>query len=434
MEKPLASTEMLPLLPMQARSLANSAKGPKTRFFSWAAISDLDVDPVRLKACLDRLMDQTDSLRAAFVWDADRLAQRVMPQQAGSDYVPLIHHDVKGRTEAMEDIVARHADVINSLTGTNIALIAVMDGAALQDILLLANHFFLDFYSVSWVTAAAFRIYRDEAARALPPASYGDLCRWMERRARDRQTLQGVLDAIKPQSDSLAMPSFIARSMIPIAGPNARPLVNVKLDADAVRQFRSLTQRLRTNDYWLGLALLAHIEGTGGTSPKTLHISIKESGRGILPLNTVGLPSFLAATSEIAVPTMPGLAFEDYFARLAPLMSASNRLGVSVSNFALPGLPADLMAAAAARIRPALLYNCVNINAFSAKPQSEGSFGIHRDQSYSKREDLEVRFIHAQDAIQISVSTTKPFDISGTAQVIGARITQTLAQFSAVHA
>ena len=106
MDKPLASTEMLPLLPMQARSLANSAKGPKTRFFSWAAISDPDVDPVRLKACLDRLMDQTDSLRAAFVWDADRLAQRVMPQQAGSDYVPLIHHDVKRRTEASRH---RHA-------------------------------------------------------------------------------------------------------------------------------------------------------------------------------------------------------------------------------------------------------------------------------------------------------------------------------------
>jgi hypothetical protein len=79
-----------------------------------------------------------------------------------------------------------------------------------NEILFMANHFFMDFYSVAWVVAQVFDIYKERLGgqRRIPVVKPGylELCRWLDAKQRDAATAKRVLHAIDQSKPAIVVP------------------------------------------------------------------------------------------------------------------------------------------------------------------------------------------------------------------------------------
>jgi hypothetical protein len=412
----MKKTSPLPLLPMQARSLSNVGYNLDARFFSWLTLDDPQIDPILFVRCVNRLISETDSLRAAFVEQDGQVMQHVLDEESARVDLKTIHLMTSSARTSLTDIIAERAHLIDNRTGKNLAAVLVTRPDQQNEILFMANHFFMDFYSVAWVVAQVFDIYKERLGgqRRIPVVKpgYSELCRWLDAKQRDAATAKRVLHAIDQSKPAIVVPPMFPSIYKDNSTTNPTREVAYVLSEAAHLTFNSLVTAHKTTPYWLGLGLFAYLNSRHVNSKATLHLNIKESGRTLFPINTVGLPSFLAATSHITLPLIPGLSFPEYFSRLKAVFAGRNRLGESSSNFAGQNQDEQVAIDYAQLPRPVLLYNAVNLQAFSESPSADLNSGIYRSDSYVKTECIEVRFLFENNRTILNCSTTKNINIS----------------------
>jgi hypothetical protein len=412
----MTKTSLLPLLPMQARSLSNVGYNLDARFFSWLTLNDPEIDPQLFVRCVNQLISETESLRAAFVEHDGYVMQQVLDNDNVRVDLETVNLMTPSTRISCAKMISEKAHLIDNRTGRNLAVVLVTCPGQENEILFMANHFFMDFYSVAWVVAQVFDIYKEQlgGGQQIRPVktSYSELCHWLDAKQRDTATAKRVLQAMDRSKPAIAVPPMFPSVGQRNANSDSAKEVTHVFSESAHTTFNSLVVALKTTPYWLGLGLLAYLNSRQVHSKTTLHLNIKESGRTLFPINTVGLPSFLAATSHITVPLIHNLSFPEYFSQLKNVFAGRNRLGESSSNFAGQHQEEQVANDYAQLPRPMLLYNAVNLHAFSESPSTDLSSGIYRSDSYVKTESIEVRFLFESTRTILNCSTTKDINIS----------------------
>ncbi|GAA1985300.1 amino acid adenylation domain-containing protein [Catenulispora subtropica] len=144
------------------------------------------VDPVRMKAAGEALLDRHPNLRSAFLATAAGDPVQIVPDHVT---LPWRHLDLSGRSEADQDaaldamLAEDRADRLDPLRPPLLRLGLLTCGPQQSKLLITAHHTLFDGWSSPLVIMDLIRLY--SAAAGLPPVrSYGDYLAWLSTRDR----------------------------------------------------------------------------------------------------------------------------------------------------------------------------------------------------------------------------------------------------------
>ncbi|WP_240119410.1 MULTISPECIES: non-ribosomal peptide synthetase [unclassified Streptomyces] len=191
------------------------------------------VDPARMRAAGQALLERYPNLRSAFVTTADG-----EPAQVVAEYValPWRHIDLTGRSEAEQDaaldraLAADRADRFDPVRPPLLRLTLLTCGPQRAKLVLAAHHTLFDGWSSPLVITDLIRLYAGSAELA-PVRSYGDYLSWLSRQDRDASAARW-----KAELDGFDEPTRVTADM-PLTGEaSSLGRVEVPLSVDKGRE------------------------------------------------------------------------------------------------------------------------------------------------------------------------------------------------------
>ncbi|WP_052433231.1 non-ribosomal peptide synthetase [Streptacidiphilus carbonis] len=213
------------------------------------------VDPARMRAAGQALLDRYDNLRAAFVFDA--AGDRVQVVQKHVDlpwqYLDLSGFGQEGRDEALRRFLAEdHGTHFDLSRAPLVRMSLVMLAPDRWELVFTAHHVLFDGWSVPLLMQDLLRLYGSAGdASALPrPSGYRDFLVWLsgQDRAESARAWAGELAGIEA-------PTLIAADAASGSDPAGIGQIDIPLSADAARDLGRRAAEL-------GLTLNTLVQGT----------------------------------------------------------------------------------------------------------------------------------------------------------------------------
>ncbi|MEV8536217.1 amino acid adenylation domain-containing protein [Streptomyces sp. NPDC051211] len=239
-------TDVWPLTPLQSGLLFESLMADSTYdAYHVQVVYDLSgaVDPARMRAAGQALLNRYANLRTAFVSDAaGRQVALVLDEvELPWEFTDLRDLDAEQRAEAMERFLAE--DQANRFDPTRPPLLRLslaLTGADSAELVLTSHHALLDGWSLSVLMQELLRLYGSAGDDSVLPRArkYRDFLSWMtdqdaEESARAWATeLAGVEEPtlIAPGAGSEVDPERVGQIEIPLSSETARELVRSAAD------------------------------------------------------------------------------------------------------------------------------------------------------------------------------------------------------------
>ncbi|MFJ9543719.1 amino acid adenylation domain-containing protein [Streptomyces sp. NPDC101225] len=209
------------------------------------------VDPARLRAAGQALLERHPNLRSAFTTTADGEPVQVVPDTVT---LPWRHLDLTGRTPAEQDtalqeaLAADRADPLDPTRPPLLRLALLTCGPRQAKLILTAHHTLFDGWSSPLVITDLVRLYA-QAGDLGPVRSYGDYLAWLTRQDRDASAA-----AWAAELDGFDEPTLIAAGRTAHGTATSLGRVEVPLSID---QGRELARRAAQ----LGVTLNTLLQG-----------------------------------------------------------------------------------------------------------------------------------------------------------------------------
>ncbi|MFE9683929.1 amino acid adenylation domain-containing protein, partial [Streptomyces sp. NPDC006285] len=165
------------------------------------------VDPARMRAAGQALLERYPNLRAAFLTTADGEPVQVVPEHVA---LPWRHLDLTGRTPAEQDaaldraLADDRADQLDPTRPPLIRLALLTCGPQQAKLIVTAHHTLFDGWSSPMVITDLVRLY--SGTRELAPVrGYGDYLAWLSRQDRDASAARW-----KAELDGFDEPTLLA--------------------------------------------------------------------------------------------------------------------------------------------------------------------------------------------------------------------------------
>lgn len=192
-----------------------------------------EVDPERVRAAGQALLERYPNLRSAFVTTADG-----EPVQVVADHVelPWRHLDVSGLDEAGQDaaldraLADDRADQLDPARPPLLRLALLSCGPRQAKLILTAHHTLFDGWSSPLVITDLIRLYAESDDLA-PVRSYGDYLAWLSRQDRDASAARW-----KSELEGFEQPTLIAADLEAKGESSSLGRVEVPLSIDKGRE------------------------------------------------------------------------------------------------------------------------------------------------------------------------------------------------------
>ncbi|MFJ8166176.1 amino acid adenylation domain-containing protein [Streptomyces sp. NPDC096136] len=191
------------------------------------------VDPARMRAAGQALLDRYPNLRSAFLATAGGDPVQIVAEQVA---VPWRHLDLTGRDEAAQDaaldaaLAADRADQLDPARPPLIRLALLTCGPQRSKLIVTAHHTLFDGWSSPLVIKDLVRLYAGD--EELPPVrGYGDYLAWLSRQDREASAARW-----KEELDGFEQPTLVAADRTARGEAEALGRVEVPLSIDKGRE------------------------------------------------------------------------------------------------------------------------------------------------------------------------------------------------------
>ncbi|GAA1374844.1 non-ribosomal peptide synthetase [Streptomyces beijiangensis] len=191
------------------------------------------VDPARMRAAGQALLDRYPNLRSAFLTTADGDPVQVVAEDVA---LPWQHLDLTGRSEAAQDaaldraLADDRAAPLDPARPPLLRLALLTCGPLQSKLILTAHHTLFDGWSSPLVITDLVRLYAGTGQ--LPPIrSYGDYLAWLSRQDRDASAARW-----KAELDGLDQPTLVAADLVAQGESSSLGRVEVPLSIDKGRE------------------------------------------------------------------------------------------------------------------------------------------------------------------------------------------------------
>ncbi|OIJ87337.1 non-ribosomal peptide synthetase [Streptomyces sp. MUSC 14] len=191
------------------------------------------VDPVRMRAAGQALLDRYPNLRSAFLASADGEPVQIVAEHVD---LPWRHLDLTGRSEAEQDaaldaaLADDRADQLDPSRPPLLRMALLTCGPQQAKLILTAHHTLFDGWSSPLVITDLVRLYAGTGELA-PVRSYGDYLAWLSRQDRDASAARW-----QAELDGFDQPTLVAAEL-PSKGEASRlGRVEVPLSIDKGRE------------------------------------------------------------------------------------------------------------------------------------------------------------------------------------------------------
>jgi amino acid adenylation domain-containing protein/non-ribosomal peptide synthase protein (TIGR01720 family) len=191
------------------------------------------VDPARMRAAGQALLDRYPNLRSAFLAGADGDPVQVVPEHVA---LPWRHLDLTGRTEAEQDaaldkaLADDRADQLDPTRPPLIRLALLTCGPQQAKLVVTAHHTLFDGWSSPMVITDLIRLYSGTHDLA-PVRSYGDYLTWLS--TQDQEASQARW---KAELEGFDQPTLVAPNAAFQGSASALGRVEVPLSIDKGRE------------------------------------------------------------------------------------------------------------------------------------------------------------------------------------------------------
>ncbi|MFG3207649.1 amino acid adenylation domain-containing protein [Streptomyces sp. NPDC048192] len=191
------------------------------------------VDPERMRAAGQALLERYPNLRSAFLTTADGDPVQVVAEHVA---LPWRHLDLTGRSEAEQDAALEaaladdRADQLDPARPPLLRLALLTCGPRQAKLILTAHHTLFDGWSSPLVITDLVRLYA-EAGDLGPVRSYGDYLAWLSRQDRDASAARW-----KAELEGFDQPTLVAADRPAQGEATALGRVEVPLSIDKGRQ------------------------------------------------------------------------------------------------------------------------------------------------------------------------------------------------------
>ncbi|MEU1041035.1 amino acid adenylation domain-containing protein [Streptomyces sp. NPDC005907] len=191
------------------------------------------VDPARVQAAGQALLERYPNLRSAFVTTADGDPVQVVAEHVT---LPWRHLDLSGHSPAEQDaaldraLAEDRADQLDPTRPPLLRLALLTCGPRQAKLILTAHHTLFDGWSSPLVITDLVRLYA--GTRDLPPVrSYGDYLAWLSRQDRDASAARW-----KAELDGFDEPTLVAADLVSTGEASSLGRVEVPLSIDKGRE------------------------------------------------------------------------------------------------------------------------------------------------------------------------------------------------------
>ncbi len=191
------------------------------------------VDPARMRAAGQALLDRYPNLRSAFLTTADGEPVQVVAEHVA---LPWRHLDLTGRSEAEQNaeldavLAADRADQLDPTRPPLLRLALLTCGPRQAKLILTAHHTLFDGWSSPLVITDLVRLYAGTGGLA-PVRSYGDYLAWLTRQDREASAARW-----KSELDQFDEPTLVAAGLRPQGEASSLGRVEVPLSIDKGRE------------------------------------------------------------------------------------------------------------------------------------------------------------------------------------------------------
>ncbi|MGW7609125.1 amino acid adenylation domain-containing protein [Streptomyces sp. NPDC054766] len=191
------------------------------------------VDPARIRAAGQQLLERYPNLRSAFLTTADGDPVQVVAQHVT---LPWRHTDLSGRSEAEQDaaldaaLAEDRADQLDPTRPPLIRLALLTCGPQKAKLVITAHHTLFDGWSSPLVITDLIRLYAGTGELA-PVRSYGDYLAWLSRQDRQASAARW-----KSELDGFDQPTLVAADLAPTGEASSLGRVEVPLSIDKGRE------------------------------------------------------------------------------------------------------------------------------------------------------------------------------------------------------
>jgi amino acid adenylation domain-containing protein/non-ribosomal peptide synthase protein (TIGR01720 family) len=191
------------------------------------------VDPARMRAAGQALLDRYPNLRSAFLTTADGEPVQVVAEHVA---LPWRHLDLTGRSEAEQNaaldaaLAADRADQLDPTRPPLLRLALLTCGPQQAKLILTAHHTLFDGWSSPLVITDLVRLYAGTGDLA-PVRSYGDYLAWLTRQDREASAARW-----KAELDGFDEPTLVAAGLGSQGEASSLGRVEVPLSIDKGRE------------------------------------------------------------------------------------------------------------------------------------------------------------------------------------------------------
>uniref|UniRef100_UPI003EBEF0B2 amino acid adenylation domain-containing protein n=1 Tax=Streptomyces tabacisoli TaxID=3156398 RepID=UPI003EBEF0B2 len=209
------------------------------------------VDPARMRAAGQALLERYPNLRSAFLTTAEGEPVQVVAEHVT---LPWRHLDLTGQTGAEQDaaldaaLAADRGDQLDPARPPLLRLALLTCGPRQSKLIITAHHTLFDGWSSPLVITDLIRLYGDAAALG-PVRSYGDYLTWLSRQDRDASAARW-----KDELDGFDQPTLVAADLVAEGDAASLGRVEVPFSID---QGRELARRAAE----LGVTLNTLLQG-----------------------------------------------------------------------------------------------------------------------------------------------------------------------------
>ncbi|MFJ9041499.1 amino acid adenylation domain-containing protein [Streptomyces sp. NPDC102406] len=191
------------------------------------------VDPERMRAAGQALLERYPNLRSAFLTTAEGEPVQVVAEHVT---LPWRHLDLTGKTDAEQDaaldaaLAADRGEQLDPARPPLLRLALLTCGPRQAKLIITAHHTLFDGWSSPLVITDLIRLYGDAAALG-PVRSYGDYLAWLSRQDRDASAARW-----KEELDGFDQPTLVAAELVAEGDATSLGRVEVPLSIDKGRE------------------------------------------------------------------------------------------------------------------------------------------------------------------------------------------------------